>query len=184
MHDNLIATESTAAHTLDLPALHHLAKTLRLDNQPQTIFRAVHDVAKGAIGFTLFTIMSYDAQRHEVERVYSNMPNIYPVGGRKEKRGTAWAGQILRELKPFRAKTADGIREAFDDHAVMTGMGLGSILNIPIAYDGVCVGTMNLTHVEHWYTDLHEEAGLLIGSFLVPALIACNTPRAGGTVSI
>ncbi|MGF6969913.1 hypothetical protein OKW43_007008 [Paraburkholderia sp. WC7.3g] len=79
-------------------------------------------------------------------------------------------------MKPFRAATSQGIREAFDDHAVMTGLGLGSILNIPIAYDGVCIGTMNLTHKEGWYTSRHESIGLLIGAFLAPALLQQNPP--------
>jgi hypothetical protein len=83
-------------------------------------------------------------------------------------------------LRPFRAQTAQGIRGAFDDHAVMTAMGLGSILNIPIAYDGVCVGTMNLTHVESWYTRRHEQIGVLIGSFLAPALLDLQCARAHG----
>jgi hypothetical protein len=62
-------------------------------------------------------------------------------------------------------------------------MGLGSILNIPIAYDGECVGTMNLTHVEHWYTRQHEDTGVLIGAFLAPALLACKPERAAfGTI--
>jgi hypothetical protein len=65
----------------------------------------------------------------------------------------------------------------------MTGMGLGSILNIPIAYDGVCVGTMNMTHVESWYTRRHEEIGVLIGSFLAPALLNLQLTRADGLTS-
>jgi hypothetical protein len=156
---------------LELTDLEGLAMAMRTTGQPSEIFHAVHAVATRTIGARLFTIMSYDAQRHEVERVYTNMPDVYPAGGRKHKRGTAWSRQILEELKPFRAETMQGIRDAFDDHAVMTGMGLGSILNIPIAYDGVCVGTMNMTHVEGWYMRGHEAMGLLIGSFLAPALL-------------
>jgi hypothetical protein len=30
---------------------------------------------------------------------------------------------------------------------------------------------MNMTHVEGWYTRGHEAMGLLIGSFLAPALL-------------
>lgn len=82
------------------------------------------------------------------------------------------ATQILQEMRPFRGETAHDIRNAFDDHMTMANMGLGSILNIPIAYDGECIGTMNLTHVEHWYTREHEDAGVLLGSFLAPALVA------------
>jgi hypothetical protein len=39
---------------------------------------------------------------------------------------------------------------------------------------------MNMTHKENWYTGRHEEMGLLIGSFLAPALIKRNMMCAGG----
>lgn len=174
MQDNLSEPALPATQALNIADLERLAMAIRLKDQPHEIFRAVHAVAERAIGFNLLTIMSYDAERHEVERVYTNMPDVYPLGGRKKKQGTAWAKQILQDLEPFRAATSQGIREAFDDHAVITGMGLGSILNIPIAYDGVCVGTMNLTHKEGWYTSRHESTGLLIGAFLAPALVKRN----------
>lgn len=184
MHRNRIEPTPPVRETLDISDLERLAMVMREKGQPAEIFRAVHAVAASAIGARLFTIMSYDAQRHEVERVYTNMPAVYPLGGRKKKRGTAWSKQILEELRPFRADTAQGIRDAFDDHAVITGMGLGSILNIPIAYDGVCVGTMNMTHVESWYTRGHEAMGLLIGSFLAPALLQRQPMSADGSSSL
>ncbi|MPW07882.1 GAF domain-containing protein [Paraburkholderia sp. CNPSo 3155] len=175
MQGNLTDPAPHDAQMLEIADLERLALAMRLKDQPLELFRAVHAVAAKAIGLSLITIMSYDARRHEVERVYTNMPDVYPLGGRKKKQGTAWARQILQDLKPFRAATSQGIREAFDDHAVMTGMGLGSILNIPIAYDGVCIGTMNLTHEEGWYTSRHESIGLLIGAFLAPALLRQST---------
>jgi hypothetical protein len=180
MQGNRIGIAPPTAQTLDMSNLEQLVSAMRRSGQPAELFRAVHEVAASTIGFSLLTIMSYDAGREEVERVYTNMPDVYPLGGRKKKHGTPWARQILIDLKPFRAETPQGIREAFDDHAVMTGMGLGSILNIPIAYNGVCIGTMNLTHQEGWYTARHEALGLLIGSFLAPALIQRNTASAGG----
>ncbi|MDH6146826.1 histidine kinase [Paraburkholderia tuberum] len=175
MQGNLTEPAPHDTQMLDIADLERLALAMRLKNQPLELFRAVHAVAAKAIGLSLFTIMSYDARCHEVERVYTNMPDVYPLGGRKKKQGTAWARQILQDLKPFRAATSQGIREVFDDHAVMTAIGLGSILNIPIAYDGVCIGTMNLTHKEGWYTSRHESIGLLIGAFLAPALLKQNT---------
>jgi hypothetical protein len=61
---------------------------------------------------------------------------------------------------------------------------LGSILNIPVAYDGRCVGTMNLTHVEGWYRQEHEETGVLLASFLVAPLAlhqaASRSPAVSG----
>ncbi|MDR3098318.1 MAG: GAF domain-containing protein [Paraburkholderia sp.] len=162
----------------EIADLARLSRVMREPGQPDAIFREVCAMAGESIGFRLFTIMAYDAQRQEVERVFTNMPDVYPTGGRKRKSGTPWARRILSDLEPFRATTPDGLREAFDDHAVMTAMGLGSILNIPIAYDGRCVGTMNLTHVAGWYTPRHEETGLLLGAFLAAALLAHGLPAA------
>ncbi|MFM0037673.1 GAF domain-containing protein [Paraburkholderia strydomiana] len=181
MQATQIESALPAMKALELSDLESLAMAMRIRGQPGEIFRAVHAVAARAIGAKLFTIMSYDARRHEVERVYTNMPDVYPPGGRKKKRGTAWSKQILEDLEPFRAETAQHIRDAFDDHAVMTGMGLGSILNIPIAYGGECIGTMNMTHVEGWYTRGHEAMGLLIGSFLAPALLRRQACADGAT---
>src|SRR6201991_1036996 len=154
---------------LDLPDVSRLACALRTARQPDAMFREIYAVACETLGCKLFTIMSFDTERYEVERLYTNMPTVYPLGGRKKKRGSAWAEQTIEHLMPFRATDAAGIRAAFDDHAVITGMGLGSILNIPVAYDGQCVGTMNLTHVEGWYTQAHEEAGLQVPSVFFPA---------------
>lgn len=156
----------------EVAGLARLSRAIREPGQPHAVFREVCAVAAEAIGFRLFTIMAYDAGNQEVERLFTNMPDVYPTGGRKKKSGTPWAQRILSDLEPFRATTPQGLREAFDDHAVMTAMGLGSILNIPVAYNGRCVGTMNLTHVEGWYTSQHEEMGLLLGAFLAPALVA------------
>jgi GAF domain-containing protein len=165
---------------LDLPDVSRLAHALRTARQPDAMFREIYAVACETLGCKLFTIMSFDTERYEVERLYTNMPTVYPLGGRKKKRGSAWAEHTLENLMPFRATDAAGIRAAFDDHAVITGMGLGSILNIPVAYDGRCVGTMNLTHVEGWYTQAHEEAGLVLASFLVAPLAlyqCCAKPK-------
>lgn len=156
----------------EIADLARLSRVIRQPGQPDAIFREVCAVAAEAIGFRLFTIMAYDAGNQEVERVFTNMPDVYPSGGRKKKSGTPWAQRILSDLEPFRATTPQGLRDAFDDHAVMTAMGLGSILNVPVAYNGRCVGTMNLTHVEGWYTSQHEQTGLLLGAFLAPALVA------------
>ncbi|MGH8779759.1 GAF domain-containing protein [Paraburkholderia sp.] len=179
MQDTADHTNSRTTRPLLIHDLQRLASAMRQPDQPIALFRAVEAVAAETIGFRLFTIMAYDAQQHEVERVFTNMPDVYPTGGRKKKRDTAWATRILQELRPFRGETSNDIRNAFDDHTVMTAMGLGSILNIPIAYDGRCVGTMNLTHVEHWYTHRHEDAGLLLGSFLAPALLERMPTQAG-----
>jgi hypothetical protein len=163
------STLSAASETGSLPHTAHLDMLVgasRADGQPLRLFEAAEYVAAKAIGYKLFTIMLFDASRFEVERLYSSMPSIYPVAGRKKKESTRWGEHTLRQRKVFRATTFDAIRDMFDDHQTLASIGIGSMLNIPIAYDGRCIGTMNLSHQEGWFTEGHERVGLLIASFL------------------
>jgi GAF domain-containing protein len=57
---------------------------------------------------------------------------------------------------------------------------LGSILNMPVAYNGQCVGTMNMTHVEGWYTQAHEEIALLLAAFIATPLALRQAASASG----
>jgi len=161
----------TARRELRLDDLAQLADALRAADRPPPIYRAVETLSAAVIGHRLFTIMRHDPDRAEVERVHSSMPAAYPVGGRKRKKDTAWSDQVLRDMTVFRAGTPDAIRAAFDDHATIAGLGLGSVLNIPLVAAGRCVGTMNLLHAAGWYTAQDEPAGLLLGAFLLPALV-------------
>ncbi len=145
-----------------------LAEALRSAERPPRIFHAVETLAADVIGHRLFTVMRYDADRGEVERVHSSMPSVYPVGGRKRKKDTAWSDHVLRDMQAFRANDRDDIRAAFDDHATIASLGLGAILNIPLALAGRCLGTMNLSHEAGWYTKRDEETGILLGAFLLP----------------
>jgi hypothetical protein len=147
-----------------------LAQALRSPDRPPRVFAAVETLTAAAIGHRLFTIMRYDAARSEVERMHTSMPAAYPVGGRKAKKDTAWSDHVLRDMTVFRANTPEGIRAAFDDHATIASLGLGSVLNIPLVFAGRCLGTMNLLHEAGWYTEQDEAKGLLLGAFLLPVM--------------
>lgn len=161
---------------LRLEDLADLVEALRSADRPPRIFGAVEALSAAVIGHRLFTIMRFDADRSDVERMYSSRPDVYPVGGRKRKADTAWADHVLRDMKVFRAAGPDEIRAAFDDHATIMGLGLGSILNVPLVVGGRCVGTMNLLHETGWYTPQDEPAVLLLGSFLLPILSGAPSP--------
>jgi hypothetical protein len=152
-----------------------LAAALRAPEQPLRICQALDKVSGEVIGHRLFTVMRFHSGQSEVERIYSNLPSAYPAGGRKKKKDTAWAGHVLGDMKVFRGADADDIRSAFDDHATILGLGLGSVLNIPVVFDGSCLGTMNLLHQAGWYRPEDERAGLLLAAFLIPVLLAGNS---------
>jgi hypothetical protein len=152
-----------------------LAAALRAPEQPQRICQALDKVAGDAIGHRLFTVMRFHGAQSEVERIYSNMPSAYPAGGRKKKKDTVWADHVLGDMQVFRGNDAADIRAAFDDHATILGLGLGSVLNIPVVFDGRCLGTMNLLHQAGWYRPEDERAGLLLAAFLIPVLLEGNS---------
>ena len=152
-----------------------LAATLRAPEQPLRICQALEKVSGEVIGHRLFTVMRLHSKSFEVERIYSNLPAAYPAGGRKKKKDTDWARHVLDEMKVFRGSNTADIRSAFDDHATILGLGLGSVLNIPVVFDGRCLGTMNLLHEAGWYRAEDEGAGQLLSAFLVPVLLASNS---------
>jgi GAF domain-containing protein len=156
---------------LQVADLQALAARVRAAHRPAEIFAAVEALCADAIGQRLFTVMRFDAESFEVERLYTSDAAAYPVGGRKKKARDAWGEHVLVEARAFRANTPEEIRATFDDHDKILALGIGAILNIPLVHGGRCVGTMNFCHVAGWYTQEDEETGLLLGAFVVSALL-------------
>jgi hypothetical protein len=160
---------------LQVEDLGQLAAALRAVGQPQAICRALEELTRETIGHRLFTVMRFDSKRSEVQRIHTNLPQAYPTGGRKQKKATAWADRVLGEMKVFRGTGPADIISAFDDHETILGLGLGSVLNIPVVLAGRCLGTMNLLHQAGWYRPEDERIGLLLAPFLIPALLNGNS---------
>jgi GAF domain-containing protein len=156
------------APALVLQALSKLADTIAQANSSDVIFTAVSEAADIVIGHKLFTIMVFDAEAMEVSRVYSSNRKAYPPGGKKKKRDTAWGRRVLERGEPYIGCSADDIRASFNDHEVILGLGLQSVLNMPVRSGGVTIGTMNLLHEPDYYSAQDLEvasvlAGLLVG---------------------
>jgi GAF domain-containing protein len=141
------------------------------DHAPAQFYRAVENLAQDVLGHTLFTVMAFDADTYEVERVHSSNLGAYSVGGRKPKRGTPWGKVVLDQGEIFIAHTPDEVRDAFTDHALIFSLGIGSIMNVPIGYRGRRLGTMNLSHEAGWYRNADHVAARAIGALFVSALL-------------
>jgi GAF domain-containing protein len=111
---------------------------------PAALFAAIAAVAARRVGAGLVTAMRHDEAASTVERVYSSNEQAYPVGGRKLKRDTGWSRKVLVEHRVLVNAGDDDIRESFDDHAIIFGLGLHSCVNVPLVSQGQCVGTMNV----------------------------------------
>ncbi len=134
------------------------------------VFRAAEQTAQTLIGHRLFSVMAFDANRMEVRRCFSSDPDNYPTGGRKKKRATDWGRHVLEEGRVFIGSGEGDIRRSFDDHEVIIGLGLYSVLNIPVKRLGKTVGTMNLLGRATPYDLSDASTGALIAMGLVGAL--------------
>jgi hypothetical protein len=145
---------------------------MREHAQPAALFAALDAATRETIGHKLFTLMIFHAEAGETERIYTNQPGPYPVGGRKQFADTPWARRLLHDGRPYVGRTAADIREVFFDHALILSLGCASVLNVPVVWRGRVLGTMNLLHEERWYDDADVPFGLVFSPALVPAYLA------------
>ena len=120
---------------------------------PAALFAAIHQVARRRLDAGLVTAMRHDEAASTVERIYSSNEQAYPVGGRKLKRDTGWSRKVLVEHRVLVNAGDDDIRESFDDHAIIFGLGLHSCVNVPLVSDGKCIGTLNVLNARAAWSD-------------------------------
>ena len=142
---------------------------LQQPGQPDSTFQAVDRLAESLVGHRLFTLLIVDG--NEVARIYSNRPAEYPVSGRKPMGNTPWGDLVIRRAQPYLGRDRDAIRWAFFDHPLIESMGLGSVINIPVIYDGQCLGTINLLDAEHHYREEHVPRVAPLAPLLIPAFL-------------
>jgi GAF domain-containing protein len=127
-------------------------------SQPEAAFDALCALTRDLVGVKLFTIMTRDPANNVAQRVYSNMPEAYPVSGTKPANETHWSRQVIGEKKTFVANDIDGIAEVFDDYELIRSLGCESVINVPIVVGGEVLGTINCLHEAGFYTADKVEA--------------------------
>ncbi|WP_241741423.1 GAF domain-containing protein [Paragemmobacter straminiformis] len=109
--------------------------------------------ACAALGTRLFTVSILDRAAGLSRRAYTSHPAEYPAQGTKPMLDDAWFDHCIRKARPFLANTPAEFEKHFFDHALITSMGLGSALNIPVAdVTGTITATVNLLAEAHHFT--------------------------------
>ncbi|WP_346776859.1 GAF domain-containing protein [Variovorax sp. RKNM96] len=80
----------------------------------------------------------------QLQRLWSSNPQAYPVAGRKRKTLTPWTRQLLVRAEVFIGEGDAALAEVFDDHALITALGLRAVVNVPLLEDGRCAATFNV----------------------------------------
>jgi GAF domain-containing protein len=143
-------------------------------NQPSATLEAAGDAFAQTVGYRLYTVTQMLSGGLEVERIYSTNVAVYPVGCRKPMLPNAHTQRVRGEMQPFLAKTPAEFAPLFPDHETITSLGLGSVMNLPVVFNGVLLGTVNLLDSEGAYHEQHVEQAMLIARQLVPALLVAS----------
>lgn len=112
-------------------------------NQPMRSFAALQRLAEETVGFRLFTLMSLDLEAGEGRRIHSNMPDDYPVTGRKPVPAGTWAETVVQNRRIFFANSIAAIARVFPDHELIESLGCGAVINIPVVAAGELLGCIN-----------------------------------------
>ena len=128
------------------------------DRLPEQAFDALWTLTRDMVGVKLFTIMTYDGKQGVASRIYSNMPDAYPVSGTKPANETDWSRQVIGEKRTFVANDIDGIAAVFSDHELIRSLGCESVINVPIVVGGAVLGTLICLHEAGYYTSDKVEA--------------------------
>jgi hypothetical protein len=78
---------------------------------------------------------------------------------------------VLTRQQPYLGRTPADVQSVFFDHALIASLGCGSVLNVPVVWDGRTLGTINLLHEEGWYDDGDAGVGLLFAGLATAAYL-------------
>ncbi|TJZ90276.1 GAF domain-containing protein [Paracoccus gahaiensis] len=119
-----------------------------------------------AIPNGLFTAMQFHADTVEVERLYSTLPKVYPISGRKPKRQTEWGEKVLFRHEVNVGFGPDDIRWAFSDHETILGLGLNAVMNVPIVRGRQVLGTINYLRSDPAFSDANMRVAVKLAHTL------------------
>jgi hypothetical protein len=108
--------------------------------------------ACAALGTRLFTVTVQDNAHDLTRRAYTSHPLEYPVSGTKPLTRDGWYAHCITGQQTFVANTTPEFARYFFDHALITSLGLGSCINIPVVLNNEVLGTINLLAEEHHFT--------------------------------
>ena len=140
-------------------------------DQPGASFRAVDTALAATTGHILFTILVHHPGLKQSERFYSNMPEAYPIGGRKPVTTTPWMQKVMFDGIPYIGYTKSDINEAFYDHDLIVSLGCESVVNRPVRWQGQTLGTLNLLHQAGWYTEADIANVRLFAELALPGIL-------------
>ncbi len=155
-----------------LAELTGLAAALREARVATEAFGLADTALRRLFGCTALTVNRYDTARDETERVYSSVPEAFPLGGRKRRKLNGWSEQVIDRGEIHLAGDAGIVARVFDDHARIVSLGCAAVLNVPVRHAGRTLGVLNLMGPAGRFDHVDRAVALAVAALMIPALSA------------
>ncbi len=96
--------------------------------------------------------MELDLGTNLARRAYSSNQQAYPTSGTKPITTNDWFEKVVVRQKPFLANAPEQMGDQFPDLGLITSLGCGSIVNVPVVKDGETVAVINILHATGFFT--------------------------------
>ncbi len=81
-----------------------------------------------------------DPRPGTVRRIFSTVPQAYPVGGWKKLGGSDWADTVLIRREVLVASGNDALAHYFPDHELLRSLGTVTLVNVPVVSCSQAIG--------------------------------------------
>ncbi|MEX0286167.1 MAG: GAF domain-containing protein [Paracoccaceae bacterium] len=129
-----------------------IATALAAPDPQEPTFQALRKLAYDLLDLKQFTMMAFDQNRGVGQRIFSDDPEPYPVGGEKPIPENTWTETVLERHQAFVGNTIEDLAAVFPDWEKIRSLGLESCLNLPIIVGGQVIGTLNCLNVAGHFT--------------------------------
>lgn len=154
----------------NLAILAELATALGSAGSHAQMWQASEVALRKLYGHRLYTILAFNTKAGLLQRLHSSRPDINPVGGVKRVTQSAWVDRVLLAGTGYLGSSPADLATVFSDHALLTGHGLGSVLNISVRNRGTVVGSLNLLDGAAHYDGADLAAATVVAQLLSAAL--------------
>ncbi len=152
-----------------LTELTDLAARLREPLSRTQQFGLAEASVRRLFGVTVFTVNRYDTARDESERVYSSVPDAYPLSGRKRRKTNGWSERVIDRGEIHVGSNAADIEAVFDDHALIAQLGCAAIMNVPVRHAGRTLGVLNMMGPAGRFDRADRAVALAVAALMIPA---------------
>lgn len=154
------------APTFDDVAL--LVSSMTAKQDAARTYGILDSIVQRRFSHKLLTILRYVEKDMEVERLYSSNSAIYPPLGRKKKEDTVWGRVVLDQGKVLISADADDIRKNFSDFETIFSLGIAGMINVPVAWNGAVLGSINISHEEGHFSEADAEPLMVLAGIIAP----------------